>query len=601
MLASSCYFISDRTPSVLIIAVDNLGVNQLTCPSDSVTDADAHLRSGIFSMCQESIRFTHAYTTSTLSGPALASILTGQYPFQHKLRNNGKSFLSSGFKTLAETAHLKNYATAFFSGGAPVLRKLNLHQGFDIFDDSWTPAPKYLFKPFSETQASFETWLEDLGNQSFFSVIYVPDLIHTRLPTQNELGESRNLSLESQIEEFDESLHSLIQSLKARRWWDSTLVVLVGLNGPQLEHHPQVLQNANLFSERTHVGLLVKPAQKPRDQGMNWSFDDNVTIADIGETLSRILSGQTPPSLTDDDLSVDDLSPIFVNSTPDIPDRPIIIESSWEEMKSPRYAFRWGQYLFLLDEEPKVYNSLIDKFENAPLQVSDPSVSPLWEEIQKISRRHKLKPWSGIPKEDVTKWKGLSEIWSNFQNAPSNLSPFGLFANRLENDPEVLQSYNRELLRQGRWTDLKKWSYGIGFTDLEGIADRNLGQGHQIAFRDPCLKTLEMSNPTARDLKQCSNPTAFSLIEWVLSERRDLSESTRENARKKFLRRYLIQELDQRIVQENWALEGVWDISMTLRTRPPIVEMMLALPEMKRYRQAAIKAAQQAKLTPPST
>ncbi|MGZ5280516.1 MAG: sulfatase-like hydrolase/transferase, partial [Pseudobdellovibrionaceae bacterium] len=278
---TSCRLASNSRPSAIVIAVDQLGVNQINCHEE---DPDL-TRSGIALLCQESVRFTHAYTTSLLSGPALTSVLTGQYPFQHGLRGNKKNFLSSNTVTLAEVAQRQQVATSFFSGGAPILRKLNLQQGFEVFDDHFAPSIKRLHRPFSKLQKLFENWLLDIQGRSFLSVFYVPDLAMIQTATQNDLGELRNLSYDSQLEEFDESLFHFIQNLKQRKIWDSTMIVLVGLNGPETDERTDELFNTNLYSERTQVALLIKPAQKPRDEGLNWSFDSNVNLADIGVTL----------------------------------------------------------------------------------------------------------------------------------------------------------------------------------------------------------------------------------------------------------------------------------------------------------------------------
>src|ERR1700744_4519468 len=76
---------STSKPSILVIAVDDLTVTDILCNEETAKS----YRSGFEILCQESVRFTHAFTPSTLSVPALASMLTGLYPYQNKVRNNG--------------------------------------------------------------------------------------------------------------------------------------------------------------------------------------------------------------------------------------------------------------------------------------------------------------------------------------------------------------------------------------------------------------------------------------------------------------------------------------------------------------------------------
>jgi arylsulfatase A-like enzyme len=262
-LFGACRLTTSSYPNVVVIAVDQLGVDQVNCAQES------HLqKSGIELLCQESVRFTHAFTTSPLSAPAIASVLTGQYPFQHKLRTNGKDFIPSQIITPAEWAQKAGVATAFFSGGPPILRKTNLHQGFEIFDDHLNPSMSRLFRPFAKTQSLFENWLKDLGRQSFLAVFYVPDLNFTDTQTQTEMGEVRNLTFDSQLEEFDASLFRFLQNLKQQKLWDSTEIILVGLNGVASKDRDE-LDNLNLYSDRTHIEPPMKPVRNSnRDHGM---------------------------------------------------------------------------------------------------------------------------------------------------------------------------------------------------------------------------------------------------------------------------------------------------------------------------------------------
>lgn len=571
-LCTSCRWSQDSSHSVIIIAVDQLGINQVSCRADNPIQE----RSGIGLLCQESIRFTHAYTTSILSGPALTSVLTGQYPFQHGLRSNTRSFLSARVTTLAEVYLNNGYATSFISGGAPVLRKLNLQQGFETFDDAFTPTSTRLFRPFFESQKIFETIHAKSDSQNIFSVFYVPDLLFKDTVTQTDLGETRNLSFESQVEEFDESLFTFIQNLKSRNQWDSTMIVLVGLNSEAGNDRFNELPNTNLFSERTQVGLLIKPPQKPRDEGIHWSYDGNVNLADIGFTLlEKFATGKV-----DADFPVLSLNEILKSPSDEraAPDRPLLMESAWNELSSIRRAIRWDQYLFLLDEKPKVFNSFIDKLETTSLRLSEPSVRDQWDSIQKILEKKNWSLWPEAPYALIRKWQDIPQ--------PS----YERLAHRFREDKSLGLHYSRELLAQQNWDQLLRWAHGNDDNDLEIVARKNLKMESKFIFKDLCLAVLQKPTPRPADLKQCTRPVALSLLEWVLADRNEsLNENSRESARKRFLRQYNLYRLDQKIAETNLALHSIWDLSQELKNRPLTLEMMLALPEMTKYRQDSLR------------
>lgn len=586
-LLTQCRWNSQPSPSIIIIAVDQLGVNQINCNPE--TESTAH--SGLGILCQEAIRFTHAYTTSPLSGPALTSILTGLYPFQHGLRSNSKSFLSGRVTTLAEAAQQNGFVTSFFSGGAPVLRKLNLQQGFETFDDLFNPTPNLLFRSFLKSQESFKSWLKESNPHHFLSVFYVPDLAYMNTVTQSDLGQTRNLSFESQLEEFDESLFTFIQDLKSAKLWDSTTLVVVGLNGPDHNQRTGELPNTNLFSERTQVGLLIKPAKKPSDQVQNWTHDENVNLADLGQTFLEAFK----PAESDPDFPVISLTPVLKSQANEkgTDNRVLLIETAWQELPAVRYSIRQGQYLYLHDEQPKIFNSFIDRLETTPQKATESVLRPTWEILQKIFEKKQWAAWPELSVETYLKWKGFAEIWLP-DKASGQKPSFERLAHRLNNDLEITHFYSRELLLQQNWDALARWASGMKNKDLEKIALKNLKKDVKRSFTDPCLAYLEKTKPNSNDIKKCVDPVALSLLEWHNSEKNENNDNAaKESARRKFLRQYLLYRLDQKIVETNQLLQGPWDLSEDIKRRPLTVEMMLALPEMGKFRQAALKTYQQ--------
>jgi hypothetical protein len=569
----ACRSTTTAYPNVVIIAVDNLGVNQVNCAKES------HLeKSGIELLCQESVRFTHAFTTSPLATPALASILTGQYPYQHKVRTNGKDFLPSQIITPAELAQRQGVATAFFSGGPPVLRKSNLHQGFEVFDDHLNPTMNRFFRSFAKTEKIFQNWINDLGKQSFLSVFYVPDLNYPDTQTQTEMGEVRNLTFESQLEELDVSLFRFFQFLKNRKLWDSTQIILVGLNGNGSRDRRE-LKNNNLFSDRTQVGLLVKPVQKkPRDQGLQWSVDENVTIADIGASLLKLYSSQFSSATGEFERDFP-IQPLDLSASEKSvrEERPILLESAWaawQEGTGIRYALRWDAFLVLINQRPQVYNSLIDHMETSPSYLTDGALGKVYARSLELAEKWKWPAWTEMSIDSLVKWKGLSQT-------PVDLESL---ANQLRADDEIAFLYGLELLNKQNWQTLQRWARNKGLKEMEMIAAKNLNQpAGKGAFTNSCL---------AKDPQACEDSTALALLDWVSADIKE-DAGAKDGARLRFLRMYFQQKLDETISFMNWRHQGIWDISNENRRDIPVVEKMLALPELQKYRQISLRALQQ--------
>src|SRR6476620_7886720 len=79
-LLSLCSCQKKNKASFVILAVDRLSFNGFSC-----VDEKASALSGLAALCQESIRYTNAYTTSTQPAAAMGSFLTGAYPYNHSL------------------------------------------------------------------------------------------------------------------------------------------------------------------------------------------------------------------------------------------------------------------------------------------------------------------------------------------------------------------------------------------------------------------------------------------------------------------------------------------------------------------------------------
>ena len=68
--------------------------------------------------------------------PSHASILTGRYPYEHKIRDNySPPARLREVPTLATLLKARGYTTAAFIGAYPVARTSGLDQGFDVYDD----------------------------------------------------------------------------------------------------------------------------------------------------------------------------------------------------------------------------------------------------------------------------------------------------------------------------------------------------------------------------------------------------------------------------------------------------------------------------------
>ena len=524
LLATGCTLSHDQKPNILIISVDGLGVNDINCSRE----AKPMNKSGFDLLCKNSVRFTHAYTPSPLTLPALSSLMSGLYPFETGVHNNGPNFLPVRFPNISKTAFQNGYRTAFFSGGPPALRSSGLQLGVENFDDNINPNIKNVFRPAEMTFIALNSWLKDIDS-AFLAVVFLPDLIFTNHETIDEFGEKRNLTRESQLENLDNNLGQLFFQMKKSKTWDQTNIILLGLNADPTD--PDSRKNfleMNLHSDRTQISLLIKPAGKPRDEGLAWSYDEPVTIPDVGRTIFSLLEAE--PNIHSK-LSVYSL--IEEIKKPTItkkPERWIYAESywgPWRQQSGPVFSLRKNNLLFIQDSGRHFYNTFTDRQENIAIPVNDSIISPLVTELNNV--------------------KKIAEI----PDLPLNPIFQG----------EILSDKNQAfaLLQQGRWKELLALGSKIGQNDWMAIAERNLGMS-QTNFLDPCLQLLEMTSATPENRRQCSDRNTLILSDLVLADAQgDLHN--REIFRKKLAPVQKIENLFSALRMVNLEHHEIWNIS----------------------------------------
>lgn len=342
----------NEKPSILIIALDKLSSDLVTCTEDSDIE-----KSGIAMICKESIRFTHSYTTSTHSAAAMGSILTGEYPLQHRLY---RSFdrLDSESVSIAQYAKANNYVTSFFSGSPFILKKTGLSYYFDLFDDSIGASVEYDVD-FKQQAQSFFQWIS-LSRQPFFTVIY-----------NSELNKLTNIETDqSSFEKLDEKLHQFFVEMKSQRLWDNTYIFLLGLNGSNKFSRYSLNALTNLHSENTNVATLIKIPRQKGDEGINWKNDLRISLADIGQTLRCLLNA--PCENEDEPFPINSLVDLWLKKdSAKIKknfDRPIIIQATDtmnKESTQHRFSILSDNFNFIQNERNRfeIFNTISDKSE----------------------------------------------------------------------------------------------------------------------------------------------------------------------------------------------------------------------------------------------
>lgn len=569
--------------------VENLKFGAFPCGEGS----DGGRPRGFRTFCDEAVRFTHAYTPSVLSQPTIASILTAKFPFEHKVRHNGAQSLSAKEETFAELAFARGYRTSFFSGGPPIWRRSGLNQGFEVFEDNSSIHLNSFYRNASEVVRLFKGWLNgDSSRDRFASFLYFSDLQFADVETINEFGEARESSYQSQIDAIDEGLSLLISELKRKKIWDSTEVFLMGLQGDSANNRLGEISPLNLFSEKARTTLMIKPMRKQRDGPFNWKIDANVSLVDVGATLFEFIG--VPRAKRESEAGseslVHSLAAALLGPQPDWSlERPILTESAWAQWQGLggiRAAIRRGPNLFIFDEKSVLFNTLTDSLELTPLLNSESRTKESRTQYAAYLQAIGFYAWKPLDIAIYEKASLSADLWRSKNPAPEIIRRLKTLSERYLDDRQ-LQGWRAKLaLQQDDWNELrniaklKKPSHG--FREIwDYVAARNLGETGTVPDH-PCFGFLKSSQPSVENLMQreCRIEGTAELLAWV---RESESETIRNKAMDSFVRQYQSKILAARIAERNQAGGGVWDTAL-VANGPDIIELILALPELKRQK-----------------
>jgi arylsulfatase len=185
-LLLGCGGAAPERPNLLLISVDTLRADALECYSPDGAGAD------LCALFEDGTRYEWAFSTAPYTAPAIASLITSQYPAQHGLAQAIASYLRPEVTTVAEALSAAGYATAAVVSNPVLHSGRNLAQGFDHYDAEMTRTERN--RPgFAEREARGTTdaalaWLATGAQEPWFLWVHYQDPHGPYLPPEGESG-----------------------------------------------------------------------------------------------------------------------------------------------------------------------------------------------------------------------------------------------------------------------------------------------------------------------------------------------------------------------------------------------------------------------------
>ena len=254
---------------VILISIDTLRADRL--PGDG---------SNIDALRRDSILFTNAWSHVPLTLPSHASVLTGQLPTDHGVRNDvGFPFDADLHPTIPSVLKRAGYGTGAAVSSYILRGSTGLADTFDFYDDDVGAVRRAGV----DTVAAAEHWIDEHAQQPFFFFLH---LFEPHAPRESDY--------DTAVRTADAALGEFIVHLKTAGVYDRALIVFLSDHGEGLGEHGEEEHGLFVYRQTLHVPLMVK---LPSAQLAGRSVQTPVQLIDIFPTITAALDLAAPEGL----------------------------------------------------------------------------------------------------------------------------------------------------------------------------------------------------------------------------------------------------------------------------------------------------------------
>jgi arylsulfatase A-like enzyme/Flp pilus assembly protein TadD len=241
-----------RGANVLLVTIDTLRADRLGAYGAT------HATPSLDALAAAGVRFTRAYAHAVMTLPSHASLLTGQVPPRHGVRNNGTFRLGSEADTVAERLKHAGYRTGAFVGAFVLDRRFGLAQGFDTYDDRLREESALDFRiaerPAHEVLSAASDWVHaQPGGSPWFAWVHLFDPHTPYVAASPSSGDAYT----DEVLRVDREVGSFLQALRASGRLDRTLIVVTADHGESLGEHGEATHGLFAYESTLRVPLII--------------------------------------------------------------------------------------------------------------------------------------------------------------------------------------------------------------------------------------------------------------------------------------------------------------------------------------------------------
>lgn len=286
-------FVYSAEQNVLLVTIDTLRGDALGAYGGRAATPN------LDRLANEGLRFTFAHAHAVMTLPSHASILTGRYPFDHKVRDNAGFRLPESVRTLAEAAKDRGLATGAFVGAFPLDRQFGLAQGFDTYDDlsGQEVAPSdfaFSERPATAVVSRATAWIRE-QQKPWLAWVHVFDPHSPYAPPQPFAEKYSGDLYAGEVAYTDHALGPLLDL--ARSGSRPTTIVVTSDHGEGLGDHGEATHGVFAYETTLRIPLIVAQVGPFTSPGRGQRVDAPVRHVDVIPTIARLLAFDVPADL----------------------------------------------------------------------------------------------------------------------------------------------------------------------------------------------------------------------------------------------------------------------------------------------------------------
>ncbi len=425
--------LGSKRPNFIFLMIDTLRADAPGWARD-----DPRRSPFLTQLAARATRFTRAYSPSSWTAPAVASLLTSRYQSQHAIRRFD-SILAEAEVTLPEALRQAGYHTAGFTTNILTAPALGYGQGFEVYD-YLAPATAADGGQSKGRAASLHaralSWFDaaPATTEPFFLYLHYLD-VHVPLhPSPAALDAARQLarprdiagidaSRLAQIDpvtqaacdvrdlyageliDLDREIEAFLRTLEQRGLLRNTVIVLVSDHGEEFLEHGELGHGLTLFDEVLRVPLVISIPGDTSGAVVNRitsTIDLAPTILDLsgveptvsfeGSSLRRILGGGLRASIWR----------VLDGTWGDSKAYAELLEICWTNQPAHQHAALITDAVKVLDvgdHESLAYDLTVDPREQRPLAAADSRAVAARADLD--ARRGKLTNLAASPTRQI--------------------------------------------------------------------------------------------------------------------------------------------------------------------------------------------------------